>query len=1144
MAPEEEHNEQTDASGRQGSRQRNLGYVQQFLRGDDEGGGGDAAAAAQSPPTDQQAQREDEVTNAEPVERPQGAADDAAGAAVEATAGAAAEQTPPAPAGSEQARDEQAADAPQPAEAPQADAGAETDAAAEGGREPSGEPQAAADGDGQDASGGQQPPGGDEGQGEDEVDQEAIEQMIAARAARRQAERAQAAAGGKDQDQPPPQEPQTDGAAEQQADEAGRAVAESAEQQADAQQAGDGKAAGEPPEAPAGEKPAEAPAGGEPPEAPAGERAAAQQPEGDRPAAEAEGAEAPPSQQAATPAEEAIDQMIAAEVAGRRTAPADAAPEAGEDAGQADEQAPAASTTDGGEAPPDPAAAAAALVGALDDADIVGRSSIARRIPLIQTVLLINTVLILVIVSVLVMKRSSAPRQARGHVSHVSQGPGGDQPPAPQGQTTEQLPVETRRVTSWPEAEKAYAQAQYGLAVRRYMQLLEIAEELGKNPLFSDFLRLRIGQCLVRSGRGGEAEALLIQVGRSPSPVVAAVAHYELAKHRCAEGEHLRARALAYRAIASLGMLETSLSLRTDCEFLIARALSERALSFVNPEDRLSWPEKAEIDLFGGLSESDLRTFLEEGATYLRDAEWGPSVRTVGPAQVRVQCLKVPLQELLKYLASETGVDVAWAAKASPLARSRPVSLNLRRIPVQALAETACGMVDLIARYDGRKIYVYDPRGYDSINAQRELFVREAISVWRLLLLRAQADPRVPHGHLAVGRLLEIGGKPQDALHAMREYQIVVTRFPRDRAAAEALFRSAKLRMALRDYPGAMKDLNDLIDGYPWFKADDLYLQIGTAALQAGLPKKAVDVFIKLYHENVSLESRAAACLGAGRCFWQLGERKEAATWLKRYVGLAQQPSDDSAPQQPQGGRGGDELPQALLLLARIEAAEARPAEAIQYLYRGMATKPSRPMRVELSLEMARAQLAGGNYVRAVGALKTVASGPLTREQALERLLLTTRTYREMGFASEAAAMLRKEMPSARAGRERGRVGLALARCLAEGGETDEAVTAYADVLGDLEPLLQGPAAACELAELCIEAGNVDRAIAVLDQALRSQLAARAKGEGGAGADLAEQLRQRACRVLGRCYTLRQQYGKATVAFSGRIPGQMEQATP
>ncbi|MCK4625677.1 MAG: hypothetical protein KAV00_10230, partial [Phycisphaerae bacterium] len=278
---------------------------------------------------------------------------------------------------------------------------------------------------------------------------------------------------------------------------------------------------------------------------------------------------------------------------------------------------------------------------------------------------------------------------------------------------------------SWKQARDAFAKKDYASALGQYLPLSGLANKSPRGELMYDFFQLRIGQCFIHLNKATHAEKPLITASQSESPAVRAAANYRLAVLSERNGRHLQARMKAYMAASSFAALSADCSsAKTDCEFLIARVLTRKALSFYGMDHLVSWSDTRWTDPFAGLDETDLRKLLSEGVGESADAMLGAKIRRVDEKRPVLRwtatCLQTSISDLLSRFATKAKIDLHWVLVNKPV-RNRPVSLHFRRVTGQRLCELACGSVGLVARFTGEAIIVHNPTAGKSMNRQRDL---------------------------------------------------------------------------------------------------------------------------------------------------------------------------------------------------------------------------------------------------------------------------------------------------------------------------------------------------------------------------------------------------------------------------------------
>jgi tetratricopeptide (TPR) repeat protein len=126
---------------------------------------------------------------------------------------------------------------------------------------------------------------------------------------------------------------------------------------------------------------------------------------------------------------------------------------------------------------------------------------------------------------------------------------------------------------------------------------------------------------------------------------------------------------------------------------------------------------------------------------------------------------------------------------------------------------TAAGSAGLLARMDeAGNVTILDPSSYSSMAEYTQLLTEESIALWQRFLLGAEEDQRVPNGHFALALVHASRDKADEAL---AEYKLVAGRYSRHALAPQALLRSGRIKVRLRDYMGAHKDFKQLLALYP-----------------------------------------------------------------------------------------------------------------------------------------------------------------------------------------------------------------------------------------------------------------------------------------------------------------------------------------
>ena len=696
-------------------------------------------------------------------------------------------------------------------------------------------------------------------------------------------------------------------------------------------------------------------------------------------------------------------------------------------------------------------------------------------------------------------------------------------PPAPDANEPARAVVAAMAAPSWAAAEGAFANQRYSVALTRYSRLLLASRRVPSEAICGEFYQYRIAQSMGHLGRARAARELLERLTRSDSPILRAAANADLARVDEIAGSHLQARVLACRALAALKTIEQSVTLEADCDYLVARALTGKANSFYRTTAAVPWSRLRASDVFKGRNESEVRRLLDEGL--------GSGGSSVSAGEIRIArtghgwtliCRKAALEDVLHQLASKTGKDVRWDHVA-PAIRRRTVQFVFREVAEQRACELACGMAGLLARFTWDEIVVHDPQASTvGANRQKELLGEEAVSAWRRFSLRFSHDERAPEAQFAQAALYELAG---DTVGATKQYQLIGRQYQNEEELAPAaLMRSARLRMDDLDYPGARKDLGDLIDLYPRYpRTDEVYLMLGRASMSASERdasdrgkhlEAAAKAFRKVYDLNASPTSRAAACLEIGECFYCQKQYDKASTWLSRNIDLTRSKPD---------GQG---LARAYLMLGRSELARGNPSVALEAFHRALAARPLRKRYVEAVLALGKAQSGLGRFGEAMATLRRIEKETLSDRQRYEYLIGLSGLYRAMGLPDRARAMLRKLGPSLSDRTLKAQIAVERARCLWAAGDLSAARQGMSDAMPHLSASV-AHAVSLDLGRICMEMDEPEQAIAFAEEVLR--------GRGQEG------LRKEAATLLGDAYLQCGRYAEAvrtlgSSARSGSVP--------
>jgi len=684
------------------------------------------------------------------------------------------------------------------------------------------------------------------------------------------------------------------------------------------------------------------------------------------------------------------------------------------------------------------------------------------------------------------------------------------------------------------DAQTAFAFGKYGTAAGRYEQLMRRASVRPADAVARDLFAVRYARSMIELGRGSQARQALVSAMRSQSPILRAYACHMLAFLDLKDGTYLSARRRGYAAIGVLGAMRTRHALVDDCEYLIARAMSAKVVSLAGEKMDLETRDMLCADPMLGLSDVALFRLLGDGVDSLVQAGLNPSFSPAGPSRARqgwsARWSGPSVEQFLHQLTNTGGMDVRWGT-ADPAMRRRGVTVVLGAdANEQRLAEVACGAAGLMARFTGREIVVMNPRSTESTKMEKELLGREAISMWRRFLLQHAAgerdDKRIAVGQYALARVYEGMGDLADAL---REYGLITRQHDTSRIAPRALLRAAVLRQELLDYDGARRDLLAMLDRYPDSGLfGPAYLNLGIvirkkAAIDKtrrfGLLAEAAKVFARLYHLNISRDSRKNACIELARCLDDQGDHAKAAQWATTY--LEHIDRSDSAG-----------MCRGYFMLARTSAAAGKLDAAAKAFHQVLGSNPSAEMRIETLMRLVAVQLARGGYVQTIGALNALGREKLSAQQRLRYLVSLSESYRAMGLAVKAFSIIQAQIGEIRDLEMKDVLTVELARCQIDMGRHNADPERKHERYASARKLLVEVLAAMrrrgghdkegiqnvqvELADVLLDLGQTDAAIATAKAIV----------------DMDRQtcpprLRRRAVRALGQAYLRQGHYDLA-----------------
>ena len=794
--------------------------------------------------------------------------------------------------------------------------------------------------------------------------------------------------------------------------------------------------------------------------------------------------------------------------------------------------APDAEAAPSGSPQPQPARASAAPAAALAVVPPAGSAQTPvgakRRMSLIALFLGVNTVLIGVVTFAVLWFLPSAARTGVSVVDGAGGGGGPDSARAAMVPTMAPLPPQMggrERI----HAAMLFERGRYRSAARRYEQLLGQAAMRPADALARDLFAVRLGRCMMELGEPKAARKAIGKALRSQSPILRAYGYHMLAVLDYRDEAYMSSRRHAYAAIGVLGAMEGRHTLVADCEYLIARAMSAKVVSARTEKMDLPLKDLLCTDpILAAPNDLVLRKLLGDGTQMLTKAETDPSLGQLPEGRAGQRWMVwwdgPPVEQFLQKMGTACRKDVRWGATDQAMRRRAVTMVFGGGVSQQRLAEVACGMTGLMARFTGEEIVIVNPRFPESMEVQVDLLGPEVISMWRRFILddrvNGRDDTRIAAAHYALGRVYESMRKQAEAL---RVYQQVSNNYEETRVAPLALLRSAAIRQSLLDYQGARRDLLRLIDLYPEAGLfGQAYLNLGIVTRQAskdpaggkgqpGLLADAEAVFTRLYYLNVSLDTRKRACLELAECLYEQAKYAEAAKWTTVFLGHVEV-----------GDTKG--LCRGYLMLGKCSEANKDLDAAADAFYHVLGIGASGKQRVETLLLLVPVQIARKRYVGAIGALDRLGRETLDMAQKAEYLISLSESYRGMGLPDRASAILDRQKDSISDPVLLDRILLELARCQIQMGKYVSARKLMSGALksmdthsADRESIWQ---VQVELADVSLKLGETGSAIAAAEPVAAEKKCLPA-------------LRRRARQILGAAYVRRGMYDKAAEALTG-----------
>jgi len=682
--------------------------------------------------------------------------------------------------------------------------------------------------------------------------------------------------------------------------------------------------------------------------------------------------------------------------------------------------------------------------------------------------------------------------------------------------------IQQARALSVNIAEKLYKQKQYTAALDTYKQLLQNTADPHQQALH-DFIKLRLALCSSKTASVDQTAPLFRLLTQSRCPLVALLANYQLSLIELQQRQFLNAQTKAYQALCLVSAADFNRdfaqSLLVNCHFIVAQSLTSKVLALSNADQdlpRSMWPLHLLPDAFTDLTQATLLPILNTGFEKIDKAAFIPQIRAFqqGGDLLRWSaiCLRAPIEEVLARFTADIDLHLQWAPAApddtteqTDSARQRPVTLYMTDTTSQQAIAAAAGAAGLMIQLEDKDLTVFDPANYTSLNQQIALLSRQALASWQRFVLTFYNDKRIGTAHFALALLHT---QRNEIPQAIAEYKLVANRFSKSPMAPAALLESSKLKADLHDYLGAREDLKQLVEQYPDCElADDACLYLADATQKASLYSQAAKAYGKVYNLGFSSASRTAAALGAGQCFFDERNYRQAVKWLDRYFQLA----DDHE---------GTDTFAAYSMLGQAHLALGNLQNACQALRNALNAKVVRDQYAETVCALARANIEQDNFIEALEDLDSANTQQLSLPELMKILLLKSVVFRKMGLVNKAVTILSDRAEYLDDPRLKTEVFLELARCYAADGRLEDAADTLTEILlfAQRQDVVQ--TVALELAGVYFQLGRNYEVISICRRTLHSQPS--------------EQLKQQALELMAKAHNSENNYEHAALALLGK----------
>ena len=668
-------------------------------------------------------------------------------------------------------------------------------------------------------------------------------------------------------------------------------------------------------------------------------------------------------------------------------------------------------------------------------------------------------------------------------------------------------------------AQDMFEAGEYRRAYEVYHQIQLYLQPRDSEKAFYDYLTLHKGLCLSLNEEFIEARRSLTWATKSQVPSIRVMANYYLSVLELSQNQFMPARSRACAALALMDSLtdqdpEWLVELKQTCCYIVAEATSKQALILCNADQQLPADLSPTLPLvkmpWRRATEAQIHRALAKESTVLPAILLSPSFSNdAKKPQIpwSVACHRMAVDELIARIGAINSMEVIWHEEASfPALRQQAVSLHVENVSDQTVISLAAGSAGLLAQVDSNGvIHVRNPVTAALVSEQIAMLAQEGITMWQRYLFLNTESPYFATAHFTSGRLYR---QLSLKVEALSEFKLVASRYSRSNLAPYALLYSSQVKEELRDALGVEEDLKMLVEQYPNVPiVTEAFLRLANTIAQLGDDEEAAKLYRKVFYLNLSEESRVAAALNAGQCFYRTKEYDSAELWLTQYIQMSQ-------------GSHAKEIYPAYFTLGQSLLALGKHEMACLAFHNALKGELSKEDYMQTMASLVEGYMKQQDLMEAIDVLQDAFNAQLAPSDLLELDLLQSKALRGAGLLDRSIALLQNNKGSVSDPYLNAKLSYELSLSFIEKGQLEKAQKELSSALIKVE---SGPLAhkvALTLAQVCLDLKQEDQAVSVCRGVLKL--------------DPDPILLQQAAELLAKAYTIQQDYDKAAQALIGQ----------